>query len=303
MSSTHVSRPDRPRAASSRARTSGSTARPHSPRTPGRISPPHTTAATLRLYVNGTQVASVARTGTLATLEQPAQHRRRHDLQPVLRRPHRRRPRLQHCAHRRSDPDRHGDSGRREPAAGHGSPDGADQPDGNRDLADADQPHLDGLDRHRRRHRVQGRALSGRRVHDLRRDRDAHRDDVQQHRPHRRHDVPLPGTRHRRSRESERVLEHRDAGDTGRRPIPRRRRSSRHRPTWRPGRSATRSPSRARLPTPRTATSRPPAFRGRSSSSTARPRRRATPTRRRTSAASRAARSSRRTTSTRRTSS
>ena len=62
--------------------------------------------ATLRLYVNGTQVAATAHTGTIATLDQPVADRRRQHLRPVLRRADRQRPRLQHRAHRRPDPNR-----------------------------------------------------------------------------------------------------------------------------------------------------------------------------------------------------
>ena len=101
-------------------------------------------------------------------------------------------------------------------------------------------------------HRIQGRALPGRELHELRRDRDAPGHDVQQHRSHSRDDVSLPSPGHRRRREPERVLEHRDGGDPGRCPTRRRRRPSRRLPTERSGGSATRSRSRARQRTPRT---------------------------------------------------
>ena len=47
-------------------------------------------------------------------------------------------------------------------------------------------------------------------VHELPRDRNAHGHDVQQHRPQRRDDVPLPRPRHRCGGESQRILEHRE---------------------------------------------------------------------------------------------
>ena len=67
--------------------------------------------STLRLYVNGTQVASTAHTGAIATFDEPAADRRGQPLRPVLRRADRRGPRLQRRADRRADPDRHDDAG------------------------------------------------------------------------------------------------------------------------------------------------------------------------------------------------
>ena len=63
---------------------------------------------TLRLYVNGTQVASHATTGAITHLDQPAADRRRQHLRPVLQRPDRRGPRLQRRAHAGADSVRHG---------------------------------------------------------------------------------------------------------------------------------------------------------------------------------------------------
>ena len=54
--------------------------------------------STLRLYVNGTQVASTAHTRRDRDLHEPAADRRRQHLRPVLRRPDRRGPRLQRRA-------------------------------------------------------------------------------------------------------------------------------------------------------------------------------------------------------------
>ncbi len=57
------------------------------------------------------------------------------------------------------------------------------QSDGDADFAGPNQSQLDRGDRQRRRHRVSNRALPGRRLHDVRRDRGAgrHGDDVQRH--------------------------------------------------------------------------------------------------------------------------
>ena len=62
--------------------------------------------STLRLYVNGTQVASTAHTGAIATSTNPLQIGGDSHLRPVLRRPDRQRPDLQRRADRRADPDR-----------------------------------------------------------------------------------------------------------------------------------------------------------------------------------------------------
>ena len=70
--------------------------------------------STLKLYVNGTQVASTAAHRRDRDFHEPAADRRRHHLRPVLRRPDRRRPRLQRRAHRRPDPDRHDDADRQQ---------------------------------------------------------------------------------------------------------------------------------------------------------------------------------------------
>ncbi len=65
---------------------------------------------------------------------------------------------------------------------------------------------VDGLDRQRRGHRLPGRALSGAGLHRLRAGRDTDRDDVQRHRADREHDLPLPGPRGRRGRQPQQLL-------------------------------------------------------------------------------------------------
>ena len=67
---------------------------------------------TVRLYVNGTQVSHSGRDRRDRQLDQPALDRQRRHLRPVLQRPDRRRPRLQHRPHRRPDPNRHDHPGR-----------------------------------------------------------------------------------------------------------------------------------------------------------------------------------------------
>ena len=57
------------------------------------------------------------------------------------------------------------------------------------------------------------RALPGRRVHDLRPDRDAGRDDVQRHRPDGEHQLQLSRAGHRRRPEPQRLLQHRERHD------------------------------------------------------------------------------------------
>ena len=69
-----------------------------------------------------------------------------------------------------------------------------------------DQPELDGVDRQRRRRRLPGGALPGRGLHELRPGRDARRHDVQRHRPRALDHLPLPGARRRRRRQPEPLL-------------------------------------------------------------------------------------------------
>ena len=61
--------------------------------------------ATLRLYVNGTQVASHRPYRLDQYLHEPASDRRRQSLRPVLQGPDRQRACLQHGPQRRADPD------------------------------------------------------------------------------------------------------------------------------------------------------------------------------------------------------
>ena len=71
----------------------------------------------------------------------------------------------------------------------------------------ADQSDLDGVDRQRRRHRVPGRALPGRRLHQLRADRDPDRNDLQRHRADAEHQLQLPRAGDRRCGQPQRLLE------------------------------------------------------------------------------------------------
>ncbi len=66
------------------------------------------TASTLRLYVNGTQVAVDCAHGLDRDFDEPAGDRWRQHLRPVLRGPDRRGSRLQRRPHRRPDPNRRG---------------------------------------------------------------------------------------------------------------------------------------------------------------------------------------------------
>ena len=85
--------------------------------------------------------------------------------------------------------------------------DGADRADRDAGFSQPDQPHLDRLDRQRRCHRLPGRALPGRDVHELRPGRDPDRHDFQQHGSGRRDDLPVPGAGGGRGRKPERLLE------------------------------------------------------------------------------------------------
>ena len=78
---------------------------------------------------------------------------------------------------------------------------------------DPDRPELDRLDRQRRRHRLPGRALPGRGLHQLRPGRDADGDQLQRHRPVALDHLPLPGAGGRRRRQPQRVLLDRHGDD------------------------------------------------------------------------------------------
>ena len=93
------------------------------------------------------------------------------------------------------------------PARRHDAADGADRADGDRGQREPDQPRLDGVDRQRRRHRLPGRALPGRGLHQLRPGRRRPTGtDLQRHRPRRSHQLPLPRAGGRRRRQPERLL-------------------------------------------------------------------------------------------------
>ena len=73
------------------------------------------------------------------------------------------------------------------------------------------RPVLGCLHRQRRGHRLPGRALLGRRLHELRPDRrpDRHRHQLQGHQRQRLHQLQLPRPRHRRRRQPQHLLQHR----------------------------------------------------------------------------------------------
>ena len=79
------------------------------------------------------------------------------------------------------------------------------------------QPQLDRLHRQRRRHRLPGRALPGRGLHQLRPGRHPRRHRLQRHRPGGVDHLPLPGARSRRRRQPEPLLVDRHGDDVGRR--------------------------------------------------------------------------------------
>ena len=101
------------------------------------------------------------------------------------------------------------------------APDRADRHGGRRD---PDQPHLDRLDRQRRRHRLPGRALPGRDLHRLHPGRHPDRDDVQRHRADSVDHLPLPGARRRPGRQPERATPRSPPPRPRPHPTPRRRR-------------------------------------------------------------------------------
>ena len=90
--------------------------------------------------------------------------------------------------------------------ARHAAADGPDRPHGERGQPEPDQPGLERLDRQRRRHRLPGRALPGRRLLQLRPGRDPARHLLQRHRPDPVDELQLPRARGRRRRQPERVL-------------------------------------------------------------------------------------------------
>jgi hypothetical protein len=82
------------------------------------------------------------------------------------------------------------------------------------------QPHrsrLDRLHRQRRRHRLPGRTLHRRHLHELRADRHPHHHQLQQYGTNGIDDLPLPGPRPGCSRQSQRLLRHRLGHHTCRR--------------------------------------------------------------------------------------
>ena len=115
--------------------------------------------ATLRLYLNGNQVAATAHTGAITTSTSQLADRRRQHLRPVLQGLDRQRSRLQHRAERGSYTDRHEHAGcgrRRHDAAvcaGHPHEDGR--------RARGGRLELGRCDRQCRRHRLPGLPVPG----------------------------------------------------------------------------------------------------------------------------------------------
>ena len=111
--------------------------------------------------MNGTQVATKAQTGTLATSANALQIGGDSYLRAVLRRPDRRGPHLQCRPERGADPGRHdspiGSGGSSDTRA----PDRADKPHGDRREFEPDQPLLDCVDRQRRCHGLPRRRCQG----------------------------------------------------------------------------------------------------------------------------------------------
>ena len=120
--------------------------------------------ATMRLFVNGVLVASQPATGRLDDSSSPLEiggsiGRR------AVRRPDRRRARLQHGADGGADSDRHDQGGRQR--AGHAGPHRADHAGRDGGVGHPALAVVDGLDRQRRRDRLSPRALRGRGLHDV----------------------------------------------------------------------------------------------------------------------------------------
>ena len=109
---------------------------------------------------------------------------------------------------RRGEPEsllRHRD--RSDPRQRHHTTDRSDGARRGRGGTDGGQSRLDGLDRQRRGHRLPGRALPGHGLHQLRRDRHAHRDHLRRHRPVAVDHLPLPGPGGRRRRQPQHILQ------------------------------------------------------------------------------------------------
>ena len=133
--------------------------------TPGPTSPRPTTAPTLRLYVNGTQVATRRSTGTDAPTSRPAADRRQRRLGRVVQRPDRRGPRLQPRADRepRSQTDMNapvGGAPRRDTTP----PSAPDQPDSHRGARNS-QPLWNAATDNVGVTRLRGPPLDDRRLH------------------------------------------------------------------------------------------------------------------------------------------
>ena len=169
---------------------------------------------TLRLYVNGVQVASRAQTGAIATSSGAltiggdalyGQHFSGR-IDEV---------RIYNSALSASEIQTDMNTPIGTPGSGHTAADGADRADGDGRLAEPDQPRLDGVDRQRRCYRLPARALPGRGLLELRPGRDADGDLVQRQRPGGGDELQLPRARGRCGRQPERLLERAERDHAG----------------------------------------------------------------------------------------
>ena len=153
--------------------------------------------STLRLYVNGTQVASTAHTGAITTSTNPLQiggdslygqyfaglidNVRVYNVALT-------------AAQIQTDQTT---LGQPVGAAGHDAAVAAGDADRDRGLGLGGRSVVGRVDRQRRRHRLSGRAMPGRRVQQLRPDRDrATHDQLQGHQRQHQHELQLPRPRH-----------------------------------------------------------------------------------------------------------
>ena len=152
--------------------------------------------STLKLYVNGTQVASVAHTGAIASSTNPLQiggdtiyGQYFAGLIDEVR--------VYNVALTAAQiQSRHDDAGRQQ--SGHDPADAAGDADRERGQRQRGRPVLGCLHRQRRRHRLPDRALPGHRLQQLRPDRHHHRHRhyLQGHQRQRPQQLQLPGPRH-----------------------------------------------------------------------------------------------------------
>ena len=181
--------------------------------------------STVRLFVNGVQVASLAQTAPLSVTTATLADRRGRLYGRKLRGAHRRGARLQPRAQRGRDPERHGHAGERRDAASARDDTTAPSAPGTLSAtasgstqinlawgAATDNVGVTG-------YRVERCAGAGCSTFAQIATPTAH--ELQRHRTHRRHELQLPRARHRRRGQSRRLLERR-FGHHDRRPTPRR---------------------------------------------------------------------------------